>query len=288
MKKIVHLTIDGLRQMVKEALMEHIMGRSGVLEEGLDIDRASRTISFNPEHEENVDTSLENNPTRNNQIVPDIDVWSIFKRKRGYDGDGNPLIYALKGEGWRFRSQRDEELIKQQFDAVAEKFASLYPIENTIIIPSSNYLNKYIAKVVTSKCEDAEILEGAILKMNTEEIDDIVTFEDNCMFRQVYKNNFNDAYRELRKYLDRMDAERDGQFTRHFITNGKMRDTLDRTLKSCESTYAEYAKKINGRNVLLIDDTISRGQTIKEACKIIQDTYAPKSITVLTLLSKLE
>ena len=60
-----------------------------------------------------------------------------------------------------------------------------------------------------------------------------------------------------------------------------------KTLKLSNDKYAKYANKINGQDVLLIDDTISRGQTIKEACDIIQDSYAPKSITVLTLLSKL-
>ena len=37
------------------------------------------------------------------------------------------------------------------------------------------------------------------------------------------------------------------------------------------SRYAEYANLINDKNVLLIDDTISRGQTIKEACSIIKE-----------------
>ena len=84
-----------------------------------------------------------------------------------------------------------------------------------------------------------------------------------------------------------MDDKKDGKFTRHLIKDSKMRNVLDKTLKLSNDKYAKYANKINGQDVLLIDDTISRGQTIKEACDIIQDSYAPKSITVLTLLSKL-
>lgn len=71
------------------------------------------------------------------------------------------------------------------------------------------------------------------------------------------------------------------------LRNNNMRDVLDFTLKASVDCSAEDANNINGEDVLIIDDTISRGQTIKEACQIIQDTYAPKSITVLTLLSKL-
>ena len=51
--------------------------------------------------------------------------------------------------------------------------------------------------------------------------------------------------------------------------------------------YAKDSKIINGQDILIIDDTISRGQSIKEACQIMLESYAPKSITVLTLLSKL-
>ena len=66
-----------------------------------------------------------------------------------------------------------------------------------------------------------------------------------------------------------------------------MRNVLDKTLITSDDHYARFAKKITGQNILIIDDTISRGQTIQEACRIMQETYAPRSITVLTLLSKL-
>ena len=84
-----------------------------------------------------------------------------------------------------------------------------------------------------------------------------------------------------------MDKERNGYFSRHLIKNKEMRDVLDFTFKVSEDRFAEFANKINGQNILIIDDTISRGQSIKEACKIMMESYAPKSITVLTLLSKL-
>lgn len=84
-----------------------------------------------------------------------------------------------------------------------------------------------------------------------------------------------------------MDEKRNGTFSRHFIKDGKMRDALLNTLKVSPDRYAKDSKIINGQDILIIDDTISRGQSIKEACRIMQESYAPKSITVLTLLSKL-
>lgn len=271
-------------KIINEAVAQAI---DSMINEGIDFDSNTKTVSYNPSHEENVETSIERNPTKDESIVPNVEVWSIFKRKRGLRGDGNPLIYALKGEGgWTFRSESDRIAIEQQFDKIATKFASIHPIGVTILIPSGNELNAHIADVVMSKIKNAELIEGVIWKLSTEEVEDIV-LDFNSKFREYYKENFNAAYFQLGKYLDLMDKERDGYFSRHLIKNKKMRDALDSTLKLSDDRFAEFANKINGQDILIIDDTISRGQTIKEVCQIISDSYAPKSITVLTLLSKL-
>lgn len=271
-------------KIINEAVAQAI---DSMINEGIDFDLNTKTVSYNPSHEENVETSIERNPTKDESIVPNVEVWSIFKRKRGLRGDGNPLVYALKGEGgWTFRSEGDRIAIEQQFDKIATKFASTHPIGVTILIPSGNELNAHIADVVMSKSKNAELIEGVIWKLSTEEVEDIV-LDFNSKFREYYKENFNAAYFQLGKYLDLMEKERDGYFSRHLIKNKKMRDALDSTLKLSDDRFAEFANKINGQDILIIDDTISRGQSIKEACQIISDSYAPKSITVLTLLSKL-
>lgn len=262
-------------------------GVDNVLNEGIDFDPETKTVSYNPSHEDNIDTSLENNPTSDREIVPGVQVWSIFKRKRGLRGDDNPLVYALKGEGWTFRSEEDREAIEKQFDAIATKFASIYKIGVTVLIPSGNELNNHIAEIVLSKSTNGELIEGVICKLTTEEVDEIV-LDFKSKFREHYKEEFNAKYYELGTYLDLMDEERNGYFSRHLIKNKEMRDALDFTFKVSQDRFAEFANKINGQNILIIDDTISRGQSIKEACKIMMESYAPKSITVLTLLSKLD
>lgn len=259
-----------------------------VVNEGIDFDPITKTVAYNPSHEENVDTSLDNNPTVDRELVQGVNFWSIFKRKQGLRGDGNPLVYALKNEGgWHFKSQEDANAIEKQFHLIAEKFASMYPIGVTIIIPSGNELNNHIAEVVMSKSENAELINGVICKLTTEEVDDIV-LDFNSKFREFYKDEFNSKYYELGRYLDLMDKERNGYFSRHLIKNSQMRNVLDSTLKLSDDRFAEFANKINGQHVLLVDDTISRGQTIKRACQIMRESYAPKSITVLTLLSRLQ
>lgn len=256
--------------------------------EGIDFDNETLSVSYNPSHEENVDTSIENNPSKDNTIVPGVSVWSIFKRKKGLRGDGNPLIYALKGEnGWHFRSEEDKNAIERQFDIIAEKFSTIHPIGVTIITPSGSELNEHIAGIIMSKSKNAEVIKGVICKLTTEEVDRIVLEDMNSTFRKHYGEKFNAAYQTLCGYLDEMDEKRNGAFSRHLVLDKEMRNVLDVTLKLSTDRFAEFANKINGQDILIVDDTISRGQTIKEACNIMMESYAPKSITVITLLSKL-
>ena len=271
-----------MNKIVNEVVVQSI---NRVINDGIDFDPNTKTVLYNHSHEENVDISIKHNPTMDGDIVPNVQVWSIFKRKRGLRGDGNPLVYALKGEGgWTFRNESDRNAIEKQFDAIATKFATMYPVGVTILMPSENELNMHIADVVRSKSKNAELIEGVICKLTTEEVDDIV-LDFNSKFREFYKDKFNSKYYELGRYLDLMDKEKKGSFSRHLIKDPEMRDVLDSTLKLSNDRFAEFANKINGQDILIIDDTISKGQSIKDTCQIMMESYAPKSITVFSPLT---
>lgn len=281
MKKLSEYTTDKNFNQIMNEIVEKEMDIP--FNEGIGFAPDTKTIAYNSSHENYIDISIDNNPTIDGEIVPGVQVWSIFKRKKD---DGNPLAYALKGEGWTFRSEEDREAIEKQFDLIASKFVSMYQKGITVIIPSGNELNKHIADIVLSKSENGEFIEGVVCKLTTEEVNDIV-LDFNSKFREYYKASFNSAYYRLDRYLDQMDKELKGTFSRHLIKDPEMRDVLDFTLKVSEDIYAEFANKINGQNILIIDDTIGSGQSIKEPCRIMMESYAPKSITILTLSSGL-
>lgn len=285
MKKLSEYTKDKNLNQIMDEIVEKEMDKT--FNEGIDFAPETKTVAYNSSHENYVDISIDNNPTIDREIVPGVQVWSIFKRKIGEtQEDGNPLVCALNGEGWTFRSEEDREAIEKQFDLIASKFVSMYQKGITVLIPSGNELNYHIAEVVMSKSKNAELLEGAICKLTTEEVNDIVLAKKS-FFRQIYKDNFNAAYKQLCVYFEEMDEKRDGTFSKHFIKDSKMRNVLLNTLKVSPDRYAKDSKIINGQDILIIDDTISRGQSIKEACQIMLESYAPKSITVLTLSSGL-
>ena len=285
MKKLSEYTTDKNFNQIMNENVEKEMDIP--FNEGIDFDPDTKTVAYNSSHENYIDISIKNNPTIGGEIVPGVQVWPIFKRKKGETReDGNPLVCALNGEGWTFRSEEDREAIEKQFDLIASKFVSMYQKGITVLIASGNELNKHIADIVLSLPENGELIEGVICKLTTEEVNDIV-LDFNSKFREYYKASFNSAYYRLDRCLDQLDKELKGTFSRHLIKDPEMRDVLDFTLKVSEDIYAEFANKINGQNILIIDDTIGSGQSIKEACRIMMESYAPKSITVLTLSSKL-
>ena len=254
---------------------------------GIDIDYDNLTVAYNPKHQKNVDTSLENNPSLSNEYGQGIHVYSLLKRKGGSALDGNPLLYALKGEnGWCFKSENDRIAILNQIDSIAQKFASIYPLGFTILIPSGNPLNRMIGRLMQDKGSNIVIVDDVLTKITTEEIMDIV-MERESLFHKHYRYKMEEALRQLQTYLDKMNDEKGGYFTRHFIRDQHMRDVINNTLKISKDAVTRYAKLIDGQDILLIDDSISRGQTIKEACMILLENYEPKSITVLTLFSRL-
>ena len=206
---------DRINEIVSEAIRN-------VINEGIDFSFKDMTVSYNPSHENNVDTSIENNPTYVDDIYPNVRVWSIFKRKRGNYADGNPLIYAMKGENrWHFRSDEDKLAIETQIDKIASKFATLYPIGVTVLIPSDNYLNKYIANIIMSKSQDAKLLEGVICKLTVQEVDRIV-LADNSEFRRHYGDNVEEAFRTLHSFFDEMREKKNGKYSKHLVYDDEM------------------------------------------------------------------
>ena len=55
------------------------------------------------------------------------------------------------------------------------------------------------------------------------------------------------------------------------------------------SALEDNVKNLDSFNydIIIVDDSITLGNTIMESCKIISECYTPKSITILTLLSPL-
>ena len=260
------------------------------LNEGIDIDRNLKTVAFNDTHEYNVDTSLEHNPSFRTDIINGVEIWSIFQRKRSLSGDGNPLIYAYKNEkGWKFKSNKDKLFLEYRIQELVDKFILTHPGEIVIVMPSTNSLNDYIASILSKRASNYVFIRDIMTKITVGEAEEMILDDPYSKFNQTFRGNKKrEAIHKLLRYFENMNNKKRGVFVRHMILDDDIRNSIDKTFKFSNSIFAEYSNLINFNNVLVLDDTISRGQSAKEVCDMLKISYKPKSIAVLTLMSKLK
>lgn len=253
------------------------------LTEGIDINTIKKTIAYNPDHEENLVTG-------NYKFVPKpvrstfkgFKVISLFKRKPSelVKNDASPIVYALKQEkGWTFKSESDFRELFRCFIRIISELQETY--DTICIVPSSNPLNMramgYIAKYVNAKHKISEYM----LKMDAD------TVWEDCIDWDQIEEDF--GYPEYaQKHLARCFNNMPGNtFRYHDISPVSYRKYIKNIFYIPNAEVIKYAPYFNGKKVLLIDDTIATGKTMYDCCNTIIDTFDVKSLTILTLFSKL-
>jgi hypothetical protein len=240
--------------------------------EGIDIDFKNRIVKINLNHENVVDTSIENNPNIIN--IDGIKVISFFKRKKLKDdnGDGNPLLYALKEiNGWNI-SKFDIDLLYKQFLLIVSKINNQY--DTIIKTPSNNELNNIFMDKLQKSIKCKNIIKNPFGKLEKDEV--YLNCIDFTEMDDVDINRLNKSFSRMDTYFTFKHIPVDlRKYIKKIYNDNYIQDEI------------EDAIKINGKDILILDDTISSGSTISNMVKTIEKLYDPKSITVITLFSKL-
>ena len=250
------------KNFIKELLINK--ENNSPLIEGIDIDIFNKTVSFN-----------------NISKISNIDVISIFKRKQNNIGsDGNPLIKALKNiDNWKFKNcEKDIKGLLKQFIKIVKKIENKY--DTIIIVPSKNKLNTEFLHRLDNILKFDNKIEDYFHKLNVEEV------LDNGIDRELLtkSTNFEYIWNDLIKSFEKMNNENNGFFSYKYI-KPEYRKYICKTMSFDNDII--YENLINNKNILILDDTISTGQTISESVKNISEVFTPSKITVITLFSKL-
>lgn len=83
-----------------------------------------------------------------------------------------------------------------------------------------------------------------------------------------------------------MNEEYKGYLSWGCIKNMRMSMILKQTLNQSDDEAARLMRYVNDKDVLLIEDSISKGQSIISVYNILRNSYLPKSISVLRLFDK--
>lgn len=255
-----------------------------MLDEGIDFDEATSTVSYNPNHEDNVETSELTNPTKVTKYGNGVEVWSIFKRKSGCANDGNPLVYALKGEGgWHFKTNKDKNVIFGQIEKITKKFFSNHSSNVTVILPSDGSLNGLFANIIKCYNPGSVFIDDLLIKLDVEEVRRIL-LEPGSLFRKVY--NKPDLFRKALAEFDIHAQKMGNRYRTHLMRNKEIRSVVEQTIRINYPQVAKYFDNINNKDVLVVDDNIGMGNSIKVAINELKRHYTPNSITFLTLFSE--
>ena len=253
--------------------------------EGIYINNKKHTVSLNDENNNGVDFSLINNPVYYN--VDGIDVISIFKRNKLTEEksipirrlDANPFIYEEKKKnGWTF-DITNEEITKyiKRFLEVCNKINNQY--DTIIMVPSKAELNSRFMKAVAKFVKAKTTVEKYFVKMSVEDI-----YNKKCIDYDSIEKDFPQNYQEIE---DDIHAKLNDMESEYFEAKLMPKKYL-KYIRYITNNGDDLSEQINDKHILILDDIMSSGSTVSQCVKNINETFNPKSITVITLLSKLE
>lgn len=276
--------MKSLQEMLKESFKKSYMNDfDNYIVEGLNINVDNKTVSLTDNHNSGIDFSLVNNPVYDKHNG--YDVISIFKRTSLTDinnarRDGNPFIYALKNKnGWKFNITTSE-ITKyiRRFLNICKKINNKY--DTIIITPSASELNEKFMKAISRQVDANNIINEYFIKLSKEEVvdDDLIDIE---RIRNDYGNSFNKVMSEIHRSFRRMKGE---TFEAKYVKKEYLK-----YIKYIETNGDDDIRKyIDDKDILLLDDTISSGETVSQCINGILSNFIPKSITIITLLSKVK
>ena len=282
-KKQIRLTENELKEVVKDAVQKVI--------EGIDIDTDSipHTVGFNPNHQEYVDTNDPWNPYPIYNNVNGYKVISVFTRKKTNDRyDANPLIKALKGhKDWGFRDEHyDLMALLRRFVAVTKELNENFDV--IITTPSNNQLNNRIFGIVERIIPHEKAIKDFFKKYDANYVLDYMIDDDLIAQMTNTEEEFRNCKKEIERSIMKMNRKNDGVFSYKYIEENYRQYVIQSMYISDEvKSNLELANDINGKRVLVLDDTVTSGKTISDSAEALLETFDPKDITFLTLFSPL-
>ena len=228
-----------------------------------------------------------------NELQDDITVYSIYKRmfRDNTKNDPNVIYYDLDNDNiWSFNDNNNKQMFWERFELLLKMFIEQHKNETdyTIVITCSDRYNKNVVKSIKDIAANVGIkyvVEQGLHTVSSEVVEDSV-YSNDSYFKQYYGDEWEDYLPMLKKYLERMDNENNGLFKWHLIDDKDMRLSIINTLEIDKDYAFLYERHVNGKNVLIVDDSITYGQSIRNAIHAIAQAYVPKSVSVLTMFSQ--
>lgn len=253
---------------------------------GLVWDHKTKTLSYDPGSKDVI-----NNPKDfyglDKRLMACYDYCPVYGNLRG---DYIPRhCFPCGSVDWQFKSEDDMDAIWNQINKVFSVFQNKFQSEPIMITHRcESFLAFEIGYEYMERLDRAGLFPGTVRQLTTEEVYGIVS-DFGTVFRDKFntKEKFDRALDKLCKYLDVMDKDRRGRYTRSIITDEEFRDVVDQTLQKKHDHYSRQTDIFDDEHVLVIIDTISNFYTIDDIYEMLAETYTINSLSVLICHVKL-
>ena len=259
-----------------------------ILFEGINIDKFNKTVEYDDSHEKGVVTG-------NYMRVPDpvysrtkegYPVISIFERTtyESYekdDPDSNPLIHAMKGVyKWKFKNGKSD--IYRFFRRFVQIAQGINPNYETIIMtPSKSDLNEIFLDNISRIIKCKHVIKRRFVKVHASEIFDLELI-NYVKIKEENPNNYVDIAEKIEEII-KTQIDNGDEFSFKTIPVN-FRKYIGNIIEQ-QYPMLDLEPKINGKDILILDDTVASGTTISRMCDCVLRLYKPKSITIITLFS---
>lgn len=253
---------------------------------GLVWDHKTKTLSYEP-----CSPDVTNNPKNfyglDKRMMACYDYCPVYGNLR----DKNIPRYSSPcgSVDWQYKSKDDLDAIWSKINKVFSDFETKYHGYSIMITHRcESFIPSEIAYEYMERIDTAGWFSGSVRRLTTEEVYDIVS-DFGTVFRDEFttKEDFDKALDKLCKYLDVMDRNCHGKYTRSVITDEDFRDVIDLTLQKSHDSYSRQTDIFDDQHVLVVIDTISNFYTIDDIYEMLAETYTIKSLSVLTCHVKL-
>lgn len=233
----------------------------------------NKAVVFNDGHDDLVVTCARRNPYDVKE--GDLRIKSIFRRVQAKKraGDGNPLIYALKGKGGFTIHPREAAKFVPDFKVILGKVLDNAAFEMVVPMPSAYGISSALAHRVVRTSKYGAVHAGLLRKKNQAEI---LAELQVLKFPAKTPEFVIKLAISLRKKLEKGDG------------------AASFSMKEVDTLLRPYIQPLTlvkplpegGARILLVDDLMSTGATMVSAKNALKAVYPKAYIEGLCLLSR--
>jgi phosphoribosylpyrophosphate synthetase len=175
----------------------------------------------------------------------------------------------LKNKKWKFKNPRyDVMFLLRRLVAVTKELNEKFDV--IITTPSASNLNNELLSKIERLIPHSKSYRN---------------FFEKYSAKEVYDELPNEYKKELRVYFQEMQRANDGMFSYKYIP-AKLRNKIGETIYTNKEL--KLADEINGKRILILDDTVTTGKTLSDSAKALMSTFTPASITFFTIMTPQE